>query len=104
MGSADLAEIRAAIRDSRKLYIAYADEQGRRTNRVIWPIAMAYYVDVTLLGAWCELRADFRHFRVERIVASALLEERFPTDNGRLMEQWFALQAAHHLQARGQPS
>ncbi|HTE38595.1 MAG TPA: YafY family protein, partial [Reyranella sp.] len=53
---ADLAEVRAAIRDSRKLYIAYADEQGRRTNRVIWPIAMAYYVDVTLVGAWCELR------------------------------------------------
>src|SRR5881394_4120334 len=40
---ADLAEIRAAIRDSRKLYIAYADERGRRTNRTIWPIAMAYY-------------------------------------------------------------
>src|SRR6201989_122062 len=36
---ADLAEIRPAIRDSRKLYIAYADERGRRTNRVIWPIA-----------------------------------------------------------------
>ena len=48
---ADLAEVRAAIRDSRKLYIAYADEQGRRTNRTIWPIAMAYYVDVTLVGA-----------------------------------------------------
>ena len=46
---ADLAEIRAAIRDSAKLYIAYADEQGRRTNRVIWPIAMAYYVDATLV-------------------------------------------------------
>ncbi|HZY55303.1 MAG TPA: YafY family protein, partial [Reyranella sp.] len=45
---ADLAEIRAAIRDSRKLFIGYADGQGRRTNRVIWPIAMAYYVDATL--------------------------------------------------------
>src|ERR671927_429565 len=48
-----LAEIRAAIRDSRKLFIGYGDSQGRRTNRVIWPIAMAYYVDATLVGAWC---------------------------------------------------
>src|SRR6185503_19586960 len=30
---ADLAEIRAAIRDSAKLYISYADQQGQRTNR-----------------------------------------------------------------------
>ena len=88
---ADLAEIRAAIRDSRKLYIAYADEQGRRTNRTIWPIAMAYYVDATLVGAWCELRADYRNFRVERIQASKVLDEHFDQDNGRLFREWSAL-------------
>ena len=88
---ADLSEIRAAIRDSRKLYIAYADEQGRRTNRTIWPIAMAYYVDATLVGAWCELRADYRNFRVERIQASKVLDEHFDQDNGRLFREWSAL-------------
>jgi len=54
---------------------------------------MAYYVDVTLLGAWCELRRDFRHFRVERIVSSDILNETFPTEGGKLMQRWFALQA-----------
>ena len=88
---ADLAEVRAAIRDSRKLYIAYADEQGRRTNRVIWPIAMAYYVDVTLVGAWCELRADYRNFRVERIQSSKVLDEHFDQHDGRLFREWSAL-------------
>ncbi len=88
---ADLAAIRAAIRDSRKLYIAYADEQGRRTNRTIWPIAMAYYVDATLIGAWCELRADYRNFRVERIQASKVLDEHFDQDGGRLFREWSAL-------------
>ena len=83
--------MRAAIRDSRKLYIAYADEQGRRTNRVIWPIAMAYYVDVTLVGAWCELRADYRNFRVERIQSSKVLDEHFDQDDGRLFREWSAL-------------
>jgi predicted DNA-binding transcriptional regulator YafY len=87
----DMAELRAAIRDSRKLYIAYADEQGRRTNRTIWPIAMAYYVDVTLVGAWCELRADYRNFRVERIQSSRVLDEHFEQDNGRLFREWSAL-------------
>lgn len=88
---ADLAEVRAAIRDSAKLYIAYVDERGRRTNRVIWPIAMAYYVDVSLIGAWCELRADYRNFRVERIASSKVLDERFDQDNGRLFREWSAL-------------
>jgi predicted DNA-binding transcriptional regulator YafY len=88
---ADLAEVRAAIRDSAKLYISYADEKGRRTNRTIWPIAMAYYVDVTLIGAWCELRADYRNFRVERIASSKVLDEHFDQDNGRLFREWSAL-------------
>ena len=52
----DLAEVRQAIRDERKLWIAYADEKGTRSERVIWPIAVAYYVQATLVGAWCELR------------------------------------------------
>jgi predicted DNA-binding transcriptional regulator YafY len=87
----DLAQLRAAIRDTRKFAIAYVDDQGRRTERTIWPIAIAYYVDATLVGAWCELRRDFRHFRVDRIQGSQLLEDRFPPDNGRLMAEWLAL-------------
>ncbi len=88
---ADVADLRAAIRESRKLYIAYADEKGRRTNRTVWPIAMAYYVDVTLVGAWCELRADYRNFRIERIQSSKVLDEHFDQDNGRLFREWSAL-------------
>lgn len=88
----DLAELRRAIHDTRKLSIDYADEEGRRTRRTIWPVAMAYYVDVTVIAAWCELRRDFRHFRVDRILSSRLLDERFPADNGKLMAEWMALQ------------
>lgn len=88
----DLSDVRHAIRETRKLRITYADLSGQRTNRTIWPVAMAYYVDVTVIGAWCELRADYRHFRVERIVTSTLLEETFPTDNGRLLAGWQARQ------------
>ncbi len=87
----DLAQLRHAIRETRKFAITYIDEEGRRTQRTIWPIAIAYYVDVTLVGAWCELRRDFRHFRVDRIEGSQLLEDRFPPDNGRLMAEWLAL-------------
>lgn len=90
----DLADVRAAIRDSRKLHISYADENGRRTNRTIWPIAMAYYVDVTLVEAWCELRNGYRNFRVERIQSSTILDEHFDQDNGRLFREWSELPKA----------
>jgi predicted DNA-binding transcriptional regulator YafY len=90
----DMSDLRGAIRDSRKVHIAYADESGRRSHRTIWPIAMAYYVDVTLIGAWCELRADYRNFRVERITSSKVLDEHFSQDNGRLFAEWSALPKA----------
>ena len=71
--------------------IAYIDEQGRHTRRTIRPIAVAYYVDATVLGAWCELRSDFRNFRVDRISNAELLDERFLAESSRLMAEWLAL-------------
>jgi predicted DNA-binding transcriptional regulator YafY len=87
---ADLAAIRAAIRDERKLRIAYSDEKGERTRRIIWPIAIAYYVESTLVSAWCELRGDFRHFRADRIFKFDTLDERFPVGGKTLFARWQA--------------
>lgn len=87
----DMAQVRAAIRDRRKMRIAYVDERGHRTRRTIWPLAMAYYVDASVLGAWCELRRDLRNFRVERIASSRALAARFQDHNSRLLARWLAL-------------
>jgi predicted DNA-binding transcriptional regulator YafY len=87
---ADLAAIRGAIRAERKLHIDYADEKGRRTQRTVWPIAIAYGIEATLVSAWCELRNDFRHFRADRISAMAVLEQRLPVSGRTLMARWLA--------------
>ena len=87
----DPAELRGAIHEARKVAITYIDEAGNRTHRTIRPIAMAYYVDVTLLGAWCEFRNDFRNFRVDRILAAEFLDERFPAESAKLTAAWLAL-------------
>jgi predicted DNA-binding transcriptional regulator YafY len=74
----DLPEtIRHAIRDGRKMRIAYEAEDGNRTDRVIQPFAVAYYVEATLVCAWCELRNDIRHFRSDRIATAEVLDEAF---------------------------
>ncbi len=87
----DLAAVRDAIHAARKMAIAYVDEKGHQTARTIRPIAMAYYVDVTVIAAWCELRGDFRHFRADRIVSAQLLDEGFASESARLTAQWMAL-------------
>jgi predicted DNA-binding transcriptional regulator YafY len=93
-GTIDLSAVRQAIRDERKLRILYVDEKGARTERTIWPIAVAYYVQATLVGAWCELRRDYRHFRADRITTLSVLDQTYPSDNGRLMAEWLALRQA----------
>ncbi|MFZ5780439.1 MAG: helix-turn-helix transcriptional regulator [Pseudomonadota bacterium] len=87
----EAGQLRAAIRDRRKVRITYVDEKGRRTRRTIWPLAMAYYVDASLIGAWCELRRDLRNFRIERIAASRVLASQFRDQDGTLLSRWLAL-------------
>jgi predicted DNA-binding transcriptional regulator YafY len=87
----EVAQVRAAIRDRRKIRLAYVDEKGQRTRRTVWPLAMAYYVDVTVIGAWCELRRDLRNFRIERVSASRVLAAHFEDRESRLLAQWQAL-------------
>lgn len=81
--------IRHAIRDSRKIRMAYRDEQGRDTQRVIQPFAVAYYTEATLVCAWCELRNEIRHFRTDRVVSAEVLDEGF-TIPEPVMAVWLA--------------
>jgi len=87
----DLSEVRTAIRRARKMRITYVDDRQRRTRRTVWPVALAYYVDATLIGAWCELRRDWRSFRVDRIAAARTLDQSFDNKGNRLTAQWLAL-------------
>ncbi len=91
-GDAELPAIRAAIRAERKLRIGYADEQGKATERTIWPVALAFFDRVRVVVAWCELRDGYRHFRCDRIAALEPLADRFPRRRAALFKQWRELQ------------
>ena len=90
-GAISLAALRVAIREANKLRITYRDLGGTASERVIRPVAMEYYVEVTLVCAWCELRHDYRHFRADRIEAAAVLPESFAAERERLLSGWMAL-------------
>ena len=84
----DLASIRAAIRDERRVRIGYGDEAGLRTERHIWPIALTFGDHRRILAAWCELRDGFRHFRTDRIASLADTGRRYPRRRRVLMKEW----------------
>jgi predicted DNA-binding transcriptional regulator YafY len=90
--SVDLAVVRLAIRDERKLLLHYADAQGKASERIIRPIAMVYYVEVMHIIGWCELRQDFRSFRADRIDRCTPIEERFQGQGVQLRQDWEARQ------------
>jgi predicted DNA-binding transcriptional regulator YafY len=84
----DPRAVRAALRRERKVAIIYTDAEGEITERVIWPVAIAVQDTTQLLAAWCEWRADYRHFRLDRIRSLTVLEERMPRRRGVMYREW----------------
>jgi predicted DNA-binding transcriptional regulator YafY len=84
----DLSRLRASIHGQRKVALRYRDEENRETERVIWPIGVGYFEAARIIVAWCELRLDFRHFRTDRVVTAAFLDERYPTRRAQLRTAW----------------
>jgi predicted DNA-binding transcriptional regulator YafY len=84
----DLEHLRDAIRRERRIAIAYEDKAGAATQRTVWPFALAYFERLHMLAAWCELRQDFRHFRIDRIAAFDVQESRYPRRRAALLKDW----------------
>ncbi len=84
----DATQLRAWIRAGRKLRLDYADEQGRPSSRTIWPLMIGYADATRIVLAWCELRADFRTFRLDRIVAAEFLDAPIPGSAAQLRTRW----------------
>lgn len=83
-----LPTLRRAIREGHAVRMQYRDARGAATERVVWPFAMAFLAELRLLAAWCETRADFRHFRADRVVALEDTGRRYPEQRHRLIRRW----------------
>jgi len=86
----DLRMLRQAMREQRKLLIVYRDPSGTETSRVIWPIALAFFDSRRIMAGWCELRNDFRSFRVDRIDRAELQTDRYSGRRSDLVRRWRA--------------
>ncbi len=85
----DMQQLRNAIRQRNKIDITYKDVDQNVSERLIWPIAVAYFQTVRLIIAWCEKREDFRNFRTDRIANWQISDEIFSTSVSELRKNWY---------------
>ena len=89
-GFAQMPTLRAAIRARQKLRLTYHSKGDRITTRTIRPLHMEYWGRVWTLTAWCELRAQFRVFRVDLIQTAEALPEMFIDEPGKRLSDFTA--------------
>jgi len=78
----------SAIRASRKARIIYRDGENRATERVVWPLALSFFERSRMVVAWCELRSDYRCFRVDRMQSWQQLAERIDRPRMTMLAEW----------------
>ncbi|MEX0370611.1 MAG: helix-turn-helix transcriptional regulator [Tateyamaria sp.] len=87
-GFAQMPTLRAAIRAKQKLRLTYHSKGDRITARTIRPLHMEYWGRVWTLTSWCELRDDFRVFRVDLIQSAEALPEMFVDEPGKRLSDY----------------
>ncbi len=67
-----------AILEQRVLLMHYQKPQDQEAEeRSVYPLGLFYWGNKWTMVAWCLLRNDFRHFRLDRICTYKVLEEKF---------------------------
>src|SRR5439155_5096100 len=83
-----LDALRHAIVDHRFADLDYRDSAEQPTKRRVRPLGLYFWGDAWTLGAWCELRQDFRNFGLDRIGAVAVADVRYPDEPGKRLEDY----------------
>jgi predicted DNA-binding transcriptional regulator YafY len=93
---ARLEVLRIAAESRQKVHLRYLDLKEQMSERLVRPLGCFYWSDVWTLAAWCEVREDFRSFRVDRIREVGVQDERFRDEPGKTLADLFRAVEAKH--------
>ncbi|MFM2613735.1 helix-turn-helix transcriptional regulator [Vibrio campbellii] len=82
--------LRHAIDNNFKVSLDYEDESGQVTERKIQPLGQFFWGRVWTLVAWCELRQDYRQFRLDRIQAMRMHDEEFFVEETKSLKHYIS--------------
>jgi len=89
----DFGSLRLAIRNQNIVHFQYENASGEQSVREINPLALAHFSPVWLLLGWCNLRDDFRHFRLDRMSALQIRNEKFKPRQGQTLQDFLQKEA-----------
>lgn len=82
--------LRTAINGRRVVLFDYRREDGTHSARAVQPLGLFFWGKLWTLAGWCELRQDFRSFRLDRMDALHPLERGFAETPGRSLSDYMA--------------
>lgn len=88
-----------AVENRDALSVAYTDLKGAPSSRNIRPLGLWFWGKVWTLVAWCELRNDFRVFRLDRINDMKITGTRFKPEQGRQLVDFYRRMEARECPA-----
>jgi len=80
--------LESAVRRRRRVRLVYADAGAAVSQRRVRPLDVTFEAPEWRLIAWCELRRDFRVFRLDRMIAVTVLRGVFPEEPGRTLIEY----------------
>ncbi len=86
-----LDTLRRAIAQREVTLLDYHDAAQRTSVRAVWPLGLYFWGGSWTLAAWCELRTDFRNFRLDRVESAVSAGREFPDQDGRRLEDFVRL-------------
>lgn len=89
---ARIDQAEGAANTCERLRLTYADESGAMTERIVRPLGLWFWGKVWTMVTWCELRQDFRMFRLDRI-STMDPAGRFRPEKGQTLRDFYATKA-----------
>jgi predicted DNA-binding transcriptional regulator YafY len=80
--------LRNATTEHHKVCFDYTREDGGTSRRTVRPLGLFYWGATWTLLAWCEMRNDFRSFRLDRIGDLEVTAEPFTLEPGKTLEDF----------------
>ena len=84
------SDIRECIRSRHKIEFHYTDLSDKTSHRTIRPLSLLFFGPVWLVLGWCEMRKDFRNFRLDRMAELAIPGTTFVDESDKTLKAYLA--------------
>lgn len=84
----NLGQLRLAIDGRSKVRVGYTDRKQETSERTLCPLGLYFWGSTWTLGAFCELRQDYRNFRLDRFASIETLDATFPNASPTTLDEY----------------